>query len=376
LSRGAAAASTPPAAADKAVAPARRSEGFFLLKKGARTGPFSFSQLQRRADQRDLRPKDLVLPPGAIEWLPARQIPALSFPAPSPFLKLLGLGGGICKGMVRLVLWLSRDKRRWIPLGASACVVVLVLVILSSMSEDPNLASAQNNLSAQQPGGQTVRSDEEKQVRTAGGATSPEERLSGQKIYEKTLRSTVWINNPGLGFGSGALVNAEDKLVLTNYHVVFRPQSLFKGTLLQTFNGSLTPMDPRDALGFPFKLYDVAFSRGQIYVIDMESRQFDCYLQVVNAAGNILAEDDDSGGNSNARVRFVPPVDGMYRIMATTYDGGVGAFTVKVSQIELKKGYRLARPGGGPVRLCQLRRPREGQAHFRQEPLFEAHQRG
>src|SRR5262245_20793658 len=52
--------------------------------------------------------------------------------------------------------------------------------------------------------------------------TPKKDGATGQKIYESVLSSTVWINNPGCGFGSGALINAEDKLVLTNYHVVFR----------------------------------------------------------------------------------------------------------------------------------------------------------
>ncbi len=49
-------------------------------------------------------------------------------------------------------------------------------------------------------------------------------RPTGQQIYEKTLKSTVWIvgfAGPGQVSGSGFLVNLQERLVVTNYHVVF-----------------------------------------------------------------------------------------------------------------------------------------------------------
>ena len=50
-----------------------------------------------------------------------------------------------------------------------------------------------------------------------------------------------------------------------------------------------------------------------------------------NGAGNQLANDDDSGDGLNARVIFNCTQDGNYRIVATTFVGGTGPFTLTVS---------------------------------------------
>ena len=45
---------------------------------------------------------------------------------------------------------------------------------------------------------------------------------SGEKIYQRTLRGTTWIlgiRNEGMASGTGALIDAKHKWVITNYHV-------------------------------------------------------------------------------------------------------------------------------------------------------------
>ena len=86
-----------------------------------------------------------------------------------------------------------------------------------------------------------------------------------------------------MGSGSGILVNAKDKLILTNYHVVFQPaiSSTKEGKLLHSFNDSLTQSDPRDArLKLPYKFYPVNLSHDKLYVIDMMSTEIDSYLLI------------------------------------------------------------------------------------------------
>ena len=41
---------------------------------------------------------------------------------------------------------------------------------------------------------------------------------------------------------------------------------------------------------------------GKTYTIDMVSKQIDSYLRLEEASGKQLAEDDDSGGNLNAKL--------------------------------------------------------------------------
>ncbi len=80
------------------------------------------------------------------------------------------------------------------------------------------------------------------------------------------------------------------------------------------------------------RVYDVKLKMTAKYVIDMTSKQFDSFLRLEDAAGKQLAQDDDSGGNNNARIRFTPPADGVYRIYATSFGMESGLFELKVRE--------------------------------------------
>jgi len=45
----------------------------------------------------------------------------------------------------------------------------------------------------------------------------------------------------------------------------------------------------------------------------------DPFLRLEDRDGLVLAEDDDSGGNLNARIVFKPGKTGTYRVVATTF---------------------------------------------------------
>jgi S1-C subfamily serine protease len=161
--------------------------------------------------------------------------------------------------------------------------------------------------------------------------------VSGQKIYETVLNSTVWINNPGFGFGSGALINAADKLVLTNYHVVFRRTAAQPGKVAHVMQNALNATDARDKnTKLPYKIFEYQFSRQYGYIIDMESKEVDSVLQIRDLKDNVLVTDDDSGGGLNAQIYFIPPEDGKYRIVATEFAQAFGSFTLKISKVDFK----------------------------------------
>jgi len=97
--------------------------------------------------------------------------------------------------------------------------------------------------------------------------------------------------------------------------------------------GQLSADDPPDQFrDYPSKVHTIDLPAGKTYVIDMISNQFDSYLMLQNASAVIIAQDDDSGGNLNSRIRFQPPANGRYRIVATTFNGQVGAFTLRVTE--------------------------------------------
>jgi serine protease Do len=68
------------------------------------------------------------------------------------------------------------------------------------------------------------------------------------------------------------------------------------------------------------KVEEVNLSAGVTYIIEMDSDEIDSYLFLEDLKGKTLAEDDDSGGDLNAKIVFRAPSDGAYRIIATTFN--------------------------------------------------------
>jgi Bacterial pre-peptidase C-terminal domain len=99
---------------------------------------------------------------------------------------------------------------------------------------------------------------------------------------------------------------------------------------------SLTANDPRDRARWnsACKVFTINLAAGKTYQIDMikNAGGLDPYLRLEDPAGNNLAEDDDSGGFRNARLQFACPQTGEYRIVATTFGGGSGNFTLTVAE--------------------------------------------
>jgi serine protease Do len=59
----------------------------------------------------------------------------------------------------------------------------------------------------------------------------------------------------------------------------------------------------------------------------------DSFLRLEDAKLRQLAQDDDSGGNRNARIMFPCQRAGTYRIICTSFnEGATGNFTVQVAE--------------------------------------------
>lgn len=84
------------------------------------------------------------------------------------------------------------------------------------------------------------------------------------------------------------------------------------------------------------KVYLVKLAKGMKYEIRMnaaDSQQLDTFLRVEDAKGKQLAFNDDAPGENtlNSRIDFECKEDGVYRIIATSFnDGETGDFTVLV----------------------------------------------
>jgi peroxiredoxin len=92
--------------------------------------------------------------------------------------------------------------------------------------------------------------------------------------------------------------------------------------------------DPKDKdRNAPRKIHTIQLKAGNVYTIDMVSKEFDTYLRLEDKAGVQLAEDDDSGGEQNARIDFSCTKDGEYKIICTAFaPEGAGNFTLTVKR--------------------------------------------
>jgi hypothetical protein len=95
-------------------------------------------------------------------------------------------------------------------------------------------------------------------------------------------------------------------------------------------DGKVSPADAKDKVmtKSPHQVHKMNMKAGQTYQIDLMSQAFDAFLRVEDASGKQLASDDDSGGGLNSRLYFKPPSDGTYRLIATSFDGKAGPYTL------------------------------------------------
>jgi len=102
-----------------------------------------------------------------------------------------------------------------------------------------------------------------------------------------------------------------------------------------TANSTINAQDPPDPKEpqFRCKMFELELQQGRTYTIDMTSNAFDAYLRLEDANGMQLMEDDDSGGNLNARMVFTPNRPGTYVIIATTYNpNAFGPFNLSIRE--------------------------------------------
>ena len=78
----------------------------------------------------------------------------------------------------------------------------------------------------------------------------------------------------------------------------------------------------------------VPASRGEGYYLDVEtSGELDSYMEFFDGAGSLLSENDDGGGDSNARIFYGPVTAGeVYLVKVRQYDdNGIGEYEISAS---------------------------------------------
>jgi serine protease Do len=99
----------------------------------------------------------------------------------------------------------------------------------------------------------------------------------------------------------------------------------------QTVSGTLTAADARLSDGSAYQAWLFQGRAGETIVVEVRSRDFDAYAIIQDGNGNRIASDDDSGGGTNARLRFTLTYTGTFRILANSFrQGTFGAYTLSV----------------------------------------------
>ena len=93
-------------------------------------------------------------------------------------------------------------------------------------------------------------------------------KSTADQVYNNAIRAVMWIMNPGIGEGSGVLIDKQSKLAITNAHVtgtqntidIYFPAPDEKGELIKDRNFYLTSKDVLKRLGYYTKGHVVARS--------------------------------------------------------------------------------------------------------------------
>jgi hypothetical protein len=102
-------------------------------------------------------------------------------------------------------------------------------------------------------------------------------------------------------------------------------------TFGQTKTGTLTANDAVTGdEGNLTDAYALRLTAGQEVQIDLSSSEFDAKLELKAPNGDEVAEDDDSGPGTSARIRFTAPRAGVYQVRALALSAGsMGAYTLR-----------------------------------------------
>lgn len=114
------------------------------------------------------------------------------------------------------------------------------------------------------------------------------------------------------------------------------PDALRPIRLGQMVEATLSASDPKIESRGPFHAYRFVATADTRYIITMRSEALDSYVWVARAVGPLtetLDSDDDSGGDTDARLRFHAVEAGTYIIVAQALGAeGNGAYTLQVEQ--------------------------------------------
>ncbi len=97
------------------------------------------------------------------------------------------------------------------------------------------------------------------------------------------------------------------------------------------YEGTLTQLSPRMEDDSAYVEHSITLEAGQELDIRLMSDDFDAYIQVRDPNDEVLSEDDDSGGGTNAHLTMMVPTSGRYTILANAFSADeYGDYTMHI----------------------------------------------
>jgi len=90
-------------------------------------------------------------------------------------------------------------------------------------------------------------------------------------------------------------------------------------TLLSSEEADLEAGAPTDPDGIPYAAHTLELQSGTTYLLDVSSSAFDPLISLFDPAGTVVAENDDYGSTTAARVVFTPEITGRYTLHVKSY---------------------------------------------------------
>ena len=106
-------------------------------------------------------------------------------------------------------------------------------------------------------------------------------------------------------------------------------------TINESIRGALESSDRRLSSGEFVDLHVFDGEADEPVLIEMTSSAFDTYLIVTLPTGEVITNDDFEGSINVSRIEMIMPMDGRYRIEATSYAAGEsGAYNLRINQMD------------------------------------------
>jgi len=130
-----------------------------------------------------------------------------------------------------------------------------------------------------------------------------------------------------------AIVNTVEPESVGPYSLVVRrgtPDEIMASEVgIEKFTGELTSDSEMMADDSRFESHVVSGAAGETLNLTLTSPVFDVYLFVFDSDGNVLAEDDDSAGGTDAKLTVTLPADGDYLVVANSVgNDALGPYTI------------------------------------------------